>query len=132
MARWGEIWLSETKLRTVEVLIKGQIRKKSLKNTPALTRAGKQSITSIMTQTSFVQIPFELINYVRSLKLSGTQYDLWLYLYSRDPYGDRFVEIPSPAEIAVELGVNSRTIQRAAQRLQDADLFDFAIDKRTP
>ena len=47
MARWGEIWLSETKLRTVEVLIKGQIRKKSLKNTPALTRAGKQSITSI-------------------------------------------------------------------------------------
>ncbi|MFM7474703.1 MAG: hypothetical protein ACKO2T_02890 [Microcystis aeruginosa] len=82
-----------------------------------------------MTQTSFVQIPFELINYVRSLKLSGTQYDLWLYLYSRDPYGDRFVEIPSPAEIAVELGVNPRTIQRAAQRLQDADLFDFAIDK---
>lgn len=61
--------------------------------------------------------------------MSGTQYDLWLYLYSRDPYGDRFVEIPSPAEIAVELGVNSRTIQRAAQRLQDADLFDFAIDK---
>lgn len=82
-----------------------------------------------MTQTSFVQIPFELINYVRSLKLSGTQYDLWLYLYSRDPYGNRFVEIPSPAEIAVELGVNPRTIQRAAQRLQDADLFDFAIDK---
>ena len=129
MARWGEIWSSETKLRTVEVLIKGQIRKKSLKNNPALTRAGKHSITSIMTQTSFVQIPFELINYVRSLKLSGTQYDLWLYLYSRDPYGDRFVEIPSPAEIAVELGVNPRTIQRAAQRLQDADLFDFAIDK---
>jgi hypothetical protein len=63
MARWGEIWLSETKLRTVEVLIKGQIRKKSLKNNPALTRAGKHSITSIMTQTSFVQIPFELINY---------------------------------------------------------------------
>jgi DNA-binding MarR family transcriptional regulator len=58
-----------------------------------------------MTQTSFVQIPFELINYVRSLKLSGTQYDLWLYLYSCDPYGDRFVEIPSPAEIAVELGL---------------------------
>ena len=81
-----------------------------------------------MTQATFVQIPIDLISYVRSLKLSGTQYDLWLYLWSKDPFGDRFVEIPSPEVIAAELGVNPRTIQRAARRLQDADLFDFQIE----
>jgi hypothetical protein len=81
-----------------------------------------------MTQATFVQIPIDLIKYVRSLKLSGTQYDLWLYLWSKDPWGDRFVEISSPEVIAAELGVNPRTIQRAAQRLQDADLFDFQIE----
>jgi hypothetical protein len=81
-----------------------------------------------MTQATFVQIPIDLISYARTLKLSGTQYDLWLYLWSKDPFGDRFVEIPSPDAIAAELGVNPRTIQRAAQRLQDADLFDFQIE----
>ncbi|PSF33894.1 hypothetical protein C7H19_19415 [Aphanothece hegewaldii CCALA 016] len=29
-----------------------------------------------MTQTTFIQIPLELIKYVRSLSLDGTQYDL--------------------------------------------------------
>ncbi len=78
-----------------------------------------------MAQPTFVQIPIDLIQYARSLNLSGTQYDLWLYLWSKDPFGDRFVNIPSPEEIAAELGANKRTIQRAAQRLSDVDLFDF-------
>jgi hypothetical protein len=77
----------------------------------------------------FVQIPGELIAYVRSLKLTGTQYDLWLYLYSLDPYGDRFVEIPPPKEIAEVLSVDYRTIERAAQRLVDCNLFEFQIER---
>jgi hypothetical protein len=77
----------------------------------------------------FVQIPSELIAYVRSLKLTGTQYDLWLYLYSLDPYGDRFVEIPPPKEIAEVLKVDYRTIERAAQRLVDCNLFEFQIER---
>jgi hypothetical protein len=81
-----------------------------------------------MAQATFVQVPIDLIQYVRGLKLSGTQYDLWLYLWSKDPFGDRFIDIPSPEIIAAELGVNPRTIQRAAQRLQDADLFDFQVE----
>ena len=82
-----------------------------------------------MAQPTFVQIPIDLIQYARSLNLSGTQYDLWLYLWSKDPFGDRFVNLSSPEEIAAELGANKRTIQRAAQRLSDVDLFDFQVEQ---
>ena len=76
----------------------------------------------------FIQIPIELINYVKAKKLSGLQYSLWLFLYSLDPFGDRFVPIPSPEQIAIELNVCARSIQRAAQRLADLDLFDFNVN----
>ena len=76
---------------------------------------------------SFIQIPIALIDYVKLRKLSGIQYTLWLYLYTLDPFGDRYVPIPSPNQIATKLGVSARTIQRAAQRLADLDLFDFNI-----
>ena len=76
----------------------------------------------------FIQIPIELINYVKAKKLSGLQYSLWLFLYSLDPFGDRFVPIPSPEQIAIELNVCARSIQRAAQRLTDLDLFDFNVN----
>jgi len=76
---------------------------------------------------TFVQIPIDLINYVNARKLSGLQYRLWLFLYSLDPFGDRYVPIPSPESIASELNVCARSIQRAAQRLADLDLFDFNI-----
>ena len=76
----------------------------------------------------FVQIPIELIDYVKAKKLSGLQYSLWLFLYSLDPFGDRFVPIPSPEQIAIELNVCARSIQRAAQRLADLDLFDFNVN----
>ncbi|HEY9670476.1 MAG TPA: hypothetical protein V6D11_03465 [Waterburya sp.] len=82
-----------------------------------------------MIQPTFVQIPLELIRYVRSCKLSGNQYDLWLYFWELDPFGDRWVDIPPPAEIARILNVNERTIRRSAQRLQDLELFDFQIEK---
>lgn len=78
-------------------------------------------------QEPFVQISSSLLQYVRSRKLTGSQYDLWLYLYELDPYGDRWIDIPSPAELAQVLGYDARTIQRNAIRLQDCDLFDFAI-----
>ena len=82
-----------------------------------------------MIQPTFVQIPLELIRYVRLRKLSGNQYDLWLYLWELDPFGDRWVDIPPPTEVARILNVNERTIRRSAQRLEDLELFDFQIEK---
>jgi len=80
------------------------------------------------TQEPFVVIPVSLIEYVRERNLSGNQYELWLYLFALDPYGDRFVEMPSPEEIAKTLKCSYRTVERAVQRLKDCDLFDFKIE----
>ncbi|MGI0488580.1 hypothetical protein ACN4EK_24485 [Pantanalinema rosaneae CENA516] len=84
---------------------------------------------TVAKSSGFVQIPVELITYVRSLNLTGTQYDLWLYLFSLDPYGDRFIAVPSPKEIAAILQVDYRTVERAAQRLADCHLFEFQIEQ---
>ncbi|WP_448603614.1 hypothetical protein [Thermoleptolyngbya sp.] len=81
------------------------------------------------SQDRFITIPVSLLARARSLKLSGSQYDLWLYLYSLDPYGSRWVEIPSPAEIAQVLEIDPRTVQRNAQRLTDLKLFEFEIKR---
>lgn len=78
-------------------------------------------------QEPYVLIPVSVLEYVRSRKLSGSQYDLWLYLFSLDPFGDRWVDIPSPLEISLEIGFDPRTIQRNANKLADCDLFDFEI-----
>jgi len=70
-----------------------------------------------------------MIDYILTLKLSGTQHALLLYLWKLDPYGDRWQEIPPPEEIALLLGVDPRTVQRAAQRLQDCELFELQIKR---
>lgn len=75
----------------------------------------------------FVQIPIALIRKIRSFKLSGTQHALWLLLCELDPFGDRWVNLPSPSEIAEILEVDTRTIERAAHRLSDLGLFDFQV-----
>jgi Mn-dependent DtxR family transcriptional regulator len=67
-----------------------------------------------MTQTSFIQIPLELINYVRSL-----------HLFSRNPNDDP----PTPAQIATKLGVNPRTFSRALAKLQEFNLVQVIEEK---
>ncbi|MBW4455822.1 MAG: helix-turn-helix domain-containing protein [Nostoc indistinguendum CM1-VF10] len=82
-----------------------------------------------MSNVTFAQIPLELIRHVRKLKLSGAEYDLWLYLWELDPFGDRWVKIPTPSEIAKHLNVDRRTIQRASNTLQEFGLFEFEVKR---
>jgi hypothetical protein len=77
-------------------------------------------------RTRFVTIPSAAIDAARKHRLSGNQYELWLYLCQLDPYG-KWIEIPSPAELALIMGCNARTIERSARRLQDCGLFEFEI-----
>lgn len=76
---------------------------------------------------TFIQVPLSLIDYIQECQLTSSEYKLWLYLFKLDPFGDRFISLPSPTEIAVQLKLSVRTITRAAQRLQDLALFDFQI-----
>jgi hypothetical protein len=73
-----------------------------------------------------IQISVELIQTVRSHGLTGTEYALWLYLYELAPSGE-YTNIPAPHEVAALLNVNPRTIERAAQRLEDLNLFSFQV-----
>jgi hypothetical protein len=50
-------------------------------------------------------------------------------LITLDPYGDRWIDIPSPEELAALFQVDKRTIQSAAQRIMDANLFDFEVKR---
>ncbi len=75
----------------------------------------------------FIRLPASTVAYARTRKLSGLQYELWLYLCELDPFGDRWVDIPAPSEVATVLCCDIRTVERAARRLQDCDLFDFQI-----
>lgn len=76
----------------------------------------------------FIQIPTSLLEEVRSrYRLTASQYRLWLLLWELDPYGGRWIKLPSPREIAQTLGYHVRTIKRAAQRLEDLKLFQFEI-----
>jgi len=98
--------------------------------------ARKINVRMIMIETSSeckpqdyaqtVQIPAGLLKFVRSRRLTGTEYALWLYLYELAPSGS-FTDIPSPHELAATLNVTSRTIERAARRLEDLNLFTFQI-----
>jgi hypothetical protein len=73
-----------------------------------------------------IQLSIELIQNVRSHGLTGTEYALWLYLYELAPSGE-YTNIPAPHEVAALLNVNPRTVERAAQRLEDLNLFSFQV-----
>jgi DNA-binding MarR family transcriptional regulator len=77
---------------------------------------------------NYVRIPTEALHLVRDRKLTATQLGLWLYLVELDNYGDRLRPLPTPGDIAIVLGVDARTVERAAQRLQDLGLFEFRIN----
>ena len=74
----------------------------------------------------FIQIPIELLQFVRKSKLTSLQHRLWLYFYELDPFGDRSVPIPSIAQIAAEFEVCTRSIQTAIGRLSDLGLMKFS------
>jgi hypothetical protein len=62
-------------------------------------------------------------------KLSIHAYRLWIYLCSLFPFGDRSVDMPTQAELALRLGVSVRSILRAAAELDEANLWSFRVEK---
>ncbi|WP_416671618.1 hypothetical protein [Egbenema bharatensis] len=77
-----------------------------------------------MSESSFIQIPFEVLHYVRKCNLTATQYSLWLYLYELEPYGQKWIDLDIN-DAAKELNVDPLTIKRAVKRLEDLALFHF-------
>ncbi|WP_414590160.1 hypothetical protein, partial [Scytonema sp. PCC 10023] len=81
------------------------------------------------SQHSFVQLDDSIVEILASDQLTKTDHRLFWYLFKLERWGDRFVELPSQTEIALELGVRRETINQSQARLQNLGLFDFKIIK---
>ncbi|MEA5507973.1 hypothetical protein VB735_33800 [Halotia wernerae UHCC 0503] len=62
---------------------------------------------------------------LRKSKLTKHEMALWLYLIEKDPFGDRYWQLPSTLEITAELEMSKASYFRAKARLQELELFDF-------
>jgi hypothetical protein len=81
----------------------------------------------VVNPASFVQVSSEAIALLYSNRLTKTDHRLYWYLAALDPWGQKFVELPSQSEIALALGVTRESVNRSAAKLQQLGLFDFQI-----
>ncbi len=77
-----------------------------------------------------VQIPGALVDVAIVNKLTAAEWSLWLYLQRINPFADFtkdnepiYRDIPSPSKLAVILGRDRKTIERAGQRLNELGLY---------
>ena len=75
----------------------------------------------------FIQIDFADIDTVIDKKLTAAEMKLWLYLSKIDRFGDRFVDLPTPKELAIRLGLSQRTVEKAMFRLDELKLYTIRI-----
>lgn len=73
----------------------------------------------------FYPLTPEMSNKMRKAKLTKHEMTLWLYLIEKDPFGDRYWQLPPTLEIIAELEMSKASYFRAKARLQELELFDF-------
>jgi len=64
-------------------------------------------------EQGFAQIAFTDIDTAIENKLTAAEWRLWMYLMKIDRYGDKWRDLPAPTEIAVRLGMDRRTVEKA-------------------
>ena len=67
-------------------------------------------------------------------RLTGSQWRLWTYLSYLDPFADEtrdgekiYHTLPSPIEIARQIGSHHKTVMKDLHRLQELGLYDFRV-----
>ena len=80
-----------------------------------------------MTAVTYAKIPIEAL--ARARDLTKCQYQIWLYLWECDPFGNSWKHLPTPKQIAAALGMTDRTAKVACARLEELGLFNFRITK---
>ena len=63
-----------------------------------------------------------------SRKLTSSEFSVYLWLKTNDPFGDKLVEADTKA-IAVDLNISRRSVQRALVKLAQEKLIDLVITK---
>lgn len=81
-------------------------------------------------QDFVVQTPGHLIDIAIAHKLTSVEWSLWMYLMRVNPFADFtsdnepiYRDVPSPSELAIILGRDRKTIERAGRRLNELGLY---------
>lgn len=81
-----------------------------------------------------VQAPGHLIDIAIANKLTSVEWSLWMYLMRVNPFADCtsdgepiYKDVPSPTDLAVVLGRDRKTIERAGRRLNDLGLYKLRV-----
>lgn len=80
-------------------------------------------------EQGFAQIAFTEIDTAIDNKLTAAEWRLWMYLMKIDRYGDKWRDLPVPTEIAVRLGMDRRTVEKAMFRLDELGLYSVRVQK---
>ena len=72
----------------------------------------------------FFKFTTETARFLRD-NLTASEWKLWSYLVTLDPFGDGYVEAPPTLTILSECDISKATFYRAIAKFQDLKLFDF-------
>lgn len=61
---------------------------------------------------------------LRDIGLHASEWRLWSYLATLDPFGDRYLEMPDLVEILTECNISKATFYRALAKFEEHQLFD--------
>ncbi len=81
----------------------------------------------IVEKTRYYQFTPEVARKLRKAKLTRSEWELWSYLTTLDPFGDRYVQLPTLKEVLAEVEISKATFYRAIAKLQEHDLIDFQV-----
>ena len=87
------------------------------------------SISTLTQSTKFCQLPVSLLAQAIQYKLSGSDWNIWVYLLALDPFGDRPIEI-HPAAIAQELGISLPQVRRSIKKLCSLGLYLIEVSMK--
>ncbi|MFM8294645.1 MAG: hypothetical protein ACKN9E_08880 [Microcystaceae cyanobacterium] len=74
--------------------------------------------------TRFFKFTSEMSDFLRE-NLTLSEWKLWSYLVTLDPFGDQYQALPQVPSILEKCDISKATFYRAIAKLQNLELFDF-------
>jgi len=87
-------------------------------------------MTNLSNNQPFFKLSPSMTKKLRESSLTASDWKLWSYLVTLDPFGDRYVQMPDVDIILDECGISKTAFYRAKAKLLELDLFEFQVEDR--
>ena len=77
----------------------------------------------------FYKLKTEMAYYLINGLETYSEWKVWCYLTTFDPFGDKYIELPPLINVLMICKISERTFYRAISKLKELELFDFQYDK---